>query len=89
MYFFVGGTAVAVLLYAALNVAFSNRIDMILTDVEENLLQEIQGEETSSEKKIVVLKTRIIAVWKVLQKAYRAVQIFWSRVPTRLDLEHR
>ena len=65
-------------------IGISNQIDGIVVETEE--IEEGDDEAVINYRNV---KEILVAIWKLLQKMYRYFLVFWSRVPTRNELEHR
>jgi hypothetical protein len=83
---FVGG-------YLLYNADLTSRIDDMCDETEEKIRRVLSGEQGAEggeeEVKRVKLKEKIIQAWKLMRRAHRCLVVFWSRVPTRFELEHR
>jgi len=83
------GSFVLTATYLLNNVALTTRIDNILDEVEDDILNEDDEQNTPRAVATVTLKEMLITSWKRCQYVHHMLSVFWSRVPTRFTVEHR
>lgn len=96
MLVFLGGSMILVVSYLVHNAGLTNEIDALIVEAEEDIRRTMsmssadatQG-TTARAKAAATLKERAILWWKRMQLGYHCLCVFWSRVPTRYDVEHR
>lgn len=72
--------------YMIINADLTSKIDDLCDETEEDIRQ---SKANNHEVKRLQLKEKIILAWKLLRFGYRCLIVFWSRVPTTYELEHR
>lgn len=92
---FFSGSFAFVGCYMLINADLTGRIDDLCEETEEQIRQALSGDGVPNdgaaveEVKRVKLKEKIIQAWKLMRRAHHCLMVFWSRVPTRFELEHR
>ena len=85
MYISLFGSTALIVYYLIDNAEFASKMDSIIHDTEED--EEEAEQQANKTKKNI--RDKIIYIWQQGRKAYVAWNIFWSRVPTKYELEHR
>lgn len=85
-YLWVSGSVGLITFYLLVNADLTGRIDDLCEEEEERIRESLAE---NSDNKRLKLKEKIIQAWKVLRILHHCIIVFWSRVPTRFELEHR